>query len=31
VIFTWLQPDLVLVLIQMCWIQISLALGFIGY
>jgi hypothetical protein len=31
VIFTWLQPNLVLVLIQMCWIQISLALGFVGY
>jgi hypothetical protein len=31
VIFTWLQPDLVLVLIQTCWIQISLALGFVGY
>jgi len=31
VIFTWLEPDLVLVLIQMCWIQISLALGFIRY
>jgi hypothetical protein len=31
VIFTWLQLDLVLVLIQTCWIQISLTLGFVGY
>jgi len=28
---SWLQLDLVLVLIQTCWIQISLAFGFVGY
>ncbi len=31
VIFTWIQLDLVLVLIQTCWIQISLALSFVEY